>query len=329
MLSKLSQKTRAAVAGVAVTFLSLSFVPIEAEAKRMGSGGSFGRTAPSYNRQATPPSAPAAAPTTAPSKASTTTNPAGAAAAQPARNRFLGPIMGLAAGLGLAALFSHLGFGEGLANILGTLLMVGLAIFVIRKLFMMMRGNTAQQRPAYGAAGAGNAGNIYTQPPQPVQQPVNMNRDSMFGNPRSNDPRAAFDAAPAATGSTGLVKELPEGFDEAGFVNSAKKFFVTMQGLYDKGDVAGLREYAADEVVDHLAAEIQARGNAVNRTEILTLDAELIGFEVDVDEQLATVAFSGMLREESDAAAEDIREVWIMSRPLAGGGWVLAGIHNL
>ena len=93
--------------------------------------------------------------------------------------------------------------------------------------------------------------------------------------------------------------------------------------------MAGLREYCSDEVVDHLKTEIESRGNTVNRTDVVTLDAQLIGFETDVDEQIATVAFTGMLREEQDAAAAEINELWIMSRPVSGGGWVLSGIHNL
>lgn len=332
---------RLSVFAVVAAFLSLGALPTDAEAKRLGGGGSFGRSAPSQF-QKTPSTPPAAAPQrTAPNQQAT--NPTGAAAGTAAapRNRFLGPLAGLAAGLGLAALFSHLGFGAGMAEFLGTMLMIGAVIFAVLFLVRMLRGQqAAKQRPAYGAAGAANAGttsnNSYREAPQmpsynapsnPINDPVpgmgaprNDQGFGQFGN------SSEFDAAiPAST----PVKDLPAGFDEANFVNSAKKFFVTMQGVFDKGDVAGLREYCSDEVVDHLQAEIEARGNKVNRTDVLTLDAQLIGFETDVDEQIATVAFTGMLREEQDAAAAEINELWIMSRPVAGGGWVLSGIHNL
>ena len=260
------------------------------------------------------------------------TNPAGATAGTAAapRNRFLGPLGGLAAGLGLAALFGYLGFGAGMAEFLGTMLMIAAAVFAVMFLVRMLRGQqAAKPRPAYSAPGATSSGqNSYRQAStNPINDPVpgmgaprNDQGFGQFGN------ASAFDAPmPAAT----PVKDLPAGFDEANFVNSAKKFFVTMQGVFDKGDVAGLREYCSDDVVDHLRAEIEARGNAVNRTDVVTLDAQLIGFETDVDEQIATVAFTGMLREEQDAAAEEINELWIMSRPVSGGGWVLSGIHNL
>lgn len=321
---------RLSVLAVVAAFLGLSVLPTDAEARRLGGGGSFGRSAPSQF-QKSPSTAPSGTTSTAPSKQQAT-NPAGATAGTAAapRNRFLGPLGGLAAGLGLAALFGYLGFGAGMAEFLGTMLMIAAAVFAVMFLVRMLRGQqAAKPRPAYSAPGATSSGqNSYRQAStNPINDPVpgmgaprNDQGFGQFGN------ASAFDAPmPAAT----PVKDLPAGFDEANFVNSAKKFFVTMQGVFDQGDVAGLREYCGDDVVDHLRAEIEARGNAVNRTDVVTLDAQLIGFETDVDEQIATVAFTGMLREEQDAAAEEINELWIMSRPVSGGGWVLSGIHNL
>ncbi len=321
---------RLSVLAVVAAFLGLSVLPTDAEARRLGGGGSFGRSAPSQF-QKSPSTAPSGTTSTAPSKQQAT-NPAGATAGTAAapRNRFLGPLGGLAAGLGLAALFGYLGFGAGMAEFLGTMLMIAAAVFAVMFLVRMLRGQqAAKPRPAYSAPGATSSGqNSYRQAStNPINDPVpgmgaprNDQGFGQFGN------ASAFDAPmPAAT----PVKDLPAGFDEANFVNSAKKFFVTMQGVFDQGDVAGLREYCSDDVVDHLRAEIEARGNAVNRTDVVTLDAQLIGFETDVDEQIATVAFTGMLREEQDAAAEEINELWIMSRPVSGGGWVLSGIHNL
>jgi len=321
---------RLSVLAVVAAFLGLSVLPTDAEARRLGGGGSFGRSAPSQF-QKSPSTAPSGTTSTAPSKQQAT-NPAGATAGTAAapRNRFLGPLGGLVAGLGLAALFGYLGFGAGMAEFLGTMLMIAAAVFAVMFLVRMLRGQqAAKPRPAYSAPGATSSGqNSYRQAStNPINDPVpgmgaprNDQGFGQFGN------ASAFDAPmPAAT----PVKDLPAGFDEANFVNSAKKFFVTMQGVFDQGDVAGLREYCSDDVVDHLRAEIEARGNAVNRTDVVTLDAQLIGFETDVDEQIATVAFTGMLREEQDAAAEEINELWIMSRPVSGGGWVLSGIHNL
>ncbi|HEX4917857.1 MAG TPA: TIM44-like domain-containing protein [Limnobacter sp.] len=324
-MSKKDWSIRTAVAAVVFSFAGLTALPPEAEAKRLGGGGSFGRTAPSQMQKAptsptTTPSKPAQQQATSPTAAGSTAG----AAAQP-RNRFLGPLGGLAAGLGLAALFSYMGFGGALAEMLGTILMIGLVVFAVMFLVRKLRGQAANQpRPAYGtASGGASAGQqTYRQSHEafrphtpPVHDPV----------PGMGSSAQSFDSPASAAGP---VKDLPPGFDEAGFVNSAKKFFITMQGLYDKGDVNGLREYCSDEVVEQLRSEIETRAGA-NRTDVVMLEAALIGFEIDVDEQLATVSFNAMLREEEGGAAHEVQELWIMSRPVAGGGWVLAGIHNL
>ena len=326
---------RLSVFAVVAAFLSLGALPTDAEAKRLGGGGSFGRSAPSQF-QKSPSTPPAAAPQrTAPNQQATAPGAAGAAGAAAPRNRFLGPLAGLAAGLGLAALFSHLGFGAGMAEFLGSMLMIAALVFAAVFVYRMLRGQSANKnKPAFSAAGAGGLGgsgagnNSFRQSsPSPINDPVpgmgSSNSNQGFG--QFGDP-SAFDAPmPVAT----PAKDLPAGFDEPNFVNNAKKFFVTMQGVFDKGDVAGLREYCSDEVVDHLAAQIESRGAAANHTDVITLDAQLIGFEAELNEQVATVAFTGMLREEQDAAAQPINELWIMTRPVSGGGWVLSGIHNL
>ena len=78
--------------------LGLSFGATDAEAKRMGGGKSFG-----MQRQST---APAKAPAAAPQQAQNSAAAAPGAAAQPKRS-WMGPLAGLAAGLGLAALPAH------------------------------------------------------------------------------------------------------------------------------------------------------------------------------------------------------------------------------
>ena len=82
--------------------------------------------------------------------------------------------------------------------------------------------------------------------------------------------------------------------------------------------------------IAELKLEIDARNGALNQTDVVTLDAELLGVESGSVDQLASVRFSGMLREEADAAAAPFDEVWNFTRPLqAQGGWVLGGIQQL
>ena len=139
-----------ALALLAVVLTLGMAVSLDAEAKRLGGGKSSGMqrqnvTAPA----ATPGGSPAnAAPTTAGAAAAA---PGAAAAAAPKRS-WMGPIAGLAAGLGLAALASHLGMGEAVAN----MLMIGLLVMaVLMVVGFVMRKKAQGQGPALAGAGAG------------------------------------------------------------------------------------------------------------------------------------------------------------------------------
>lgn len=297
---------------------SMAYTP-EAEARRFGGGGSFGRTAPSlFKNYSAPKKVAPAGSTTQSSKQPTSASqstPSTGTAATPTRKPFLGPIGGLAAGLGLAALFGYLGFGEGMASFLGTLLMLVLGFFLIRALFRMLAGS-AVATPAYQGQGAQlNRRQELEFPQYPAQ--VNAGKNSYLeSEPVQEDVSSSFKAVPA-------------GFDESAFLESAKKFYVMIQAEFDKGDLNALREYCTDEVLAFAQQEILERGDQLNHTSVVTLEAELMGFETDVDEELATVAFSALIREEKDSVAHEIHEMWIMSRPKQGGGWLLAGIYNL
>lgn len=337
-----------------VALSAFTAFPMDAEAKRLGGGGSIGRSAPSAPQKSMP-SNNQAAPTQQQATKQTAAPQQGAQAA-PKRN-WLGPIAGIAAGLGLAALFSHLGMGEGMGTFFLMLLMGVAAFFIIRKVMGAMKGQAP--RPAYATGNsasnpasnpANNAG-AYKQsyndntmnrqrqdyqdapvaPVQPaVQQPSSNSGVSAwdsFGNAQHT--QSNFDIHQSFGNNQQPIKQLPVGFDEFAFLNSAKKFFNMMQDQFDKGDLKALGEYCTDDVLDNIAMDLRQRGSQVNVTEVLELNAELIGFETDVDEQIATVVFTGQIREAVGAPAEQIEEMWVMSRPVSGGGWVLAGVHNL
>lgn len=112
-------------------FLTIAFTADDAEARRIGGGRSFGmqrnisksptRQAPAQNQ----------------------------AAAQPKKNSWAGPLAGLAAGLGLGMLASHLGLGEGFGSVLLILLLVAAAAFV----FSMLAKKRKPQALAFAANG--------------------------------------------------------------------------------------------------------------------------------------------------------------------------------
>lgn len=300
-------------------FMSFSLYIPEAEAKRFGGGGSFGRIAPAYKAPAKPASPTRESTATSGNKTTGTAAPA----ATPKRS-FMGPLGGLAAGLGLAALFSYLGFGEEMASVLGTMLMLGVGFLVIRWLFRMMAGQGSGARPSYQGAGQSpndQAANYRMQFEQP--------KPTVPGGGQ-NQPVEPSDSYSDAIASQSNLKQLPAGFDEAKFVESAKSFFVMIQKHFDSGDLQTLSQYCTQEVLAHAEQELADRNGQENVTSVVTLEADLIGFETDVDEDIATVAFDALLREEREGIAHPVHELWVLTRPSNGsGGWMLAGVQNV
>lgn len=316
----------ALIAVFAATTIGLA----DAEAKRLGGGRSFGKQAPppTMQRDAAPPAAPSAAPG-APASPQAAAPRAGApgTAAAAGGSRWMAPIAGLAAGLGLAALASYLGFGEELASIMLIVLMAIVALVVIRA--VMSRRGPVRHEPAVAGAGPGAGTHRYS------------GLDTGAGDARGPAVPGATARPSGAAHAGGAVGggavaqaaiaagELPPGFDAEGFVRSAKVHFVRLQAAFDAADTDDLREFTSPEMFAELKLEIDERRGAPNQTDVVTLDARLLGVERGAADELASVRFTGMLREQPGAAAEPFDEVWNFARPTSGsGGWVLAGIQQ-
>lgn len=315
---------------LAVLLLGSSLILADANAARVGGGRDVGRQNNTIQRDAAPRQAPqqqgVPAQQQAPSQAAPARQAAPAAApaaaAQPARNRWLGPIAGLAAGLGLAALASHLGFGEELASFMMIALLVIAALVVVR-LIMARRAAAAGPRPAMAAPGYGNT-QIGPEAAGSYPGGTMRSADAAFGG-------TASPAAPAAAAlAAGLPPGVPADFDIEAFLRGARQQFVRLQAAFDAADVNQLREFVADELFPELQQQIADRGAASQRTDVVRLDAELLGIQQQGLDYMASVRFHGMIRESDGAPAEAFDEVWNLVRPVAGGsGWMLAGIQQL
>jgi predicted lipid-binding transport protein (Tim44 family) len=284
--------------------VGLGLMVPDAEAKRLGGGKSAG-----MQRQATPaPSAPSAAgkPAAAPAAATP------AAAAKPAgMSRFLGPLAGLAAGLGIAALLSHFGMGEGMANMLLILALAGAAFFVVR---WLMRKRNPEAGMQYAGAGMSNApGNA---------APTNF-----------NPAPAQFEAATVGAGgtaTTAAAANIPADFDVEGFLRQAKLSFVRLQAANDRGDKDDIREFTSPEMFAEIKMQYQERGNKSQETDVMQLNAELLEVAAEEGRHVASVHFSGQLREEANAAPEAFAETWHLVKPADGSrGWTVAGIQQV
>lgn len=297
---------------LAVVFaLGITTVSMDAEARRIGGGKSLG-----MQRQASPPpKSPDAAPAQTPSATPGAPAAAGAtAAAASTRSKWMGPIAGLAAGLGLAALASHFGFGEALANMMmmGLLIVAVIAVigFIMRKRAAAQAGSG--QRMAYAGQSAGG------QRPSPFQPAMpggsgNASSGSMIGS-------GIGAGVPAA-------KAIPADFDVAGFVRNAKVNYLRLQAANDAGNLDDLREFTTPEVFAELQMDIQERQGAAQQTRVLDLHGDVLEVVEEGNRYIVSVHFTGRVQEDG-GAPEDISEIWHLTKPREGsGGWVLAGLQ--
>jgi predicted lipid-binding transport protein (Tim44 family) len=245
---------------------------------------------------------------------------------------------GLAAGLGLAWLASSLGLGAAAGQFMMFAL---LALVIMLAVGWFMRSRKAAQsqnagHSPYAFQGATSAGT--------AQVPASY-RPENVGNDASARPwergSMAFDAAPAASGSmigSGLSGSqswgIPAGFDTEGFLKSAKANFVSLQAAWDKSDINALRAMMTDSMLKEIQAQLADRevhtGGPVNLTDVIMIEAQLLGIEDLGDAYMASVEFSGMIREELSAGPNPFREVWNMTKSKSGqSGWLVAGVQAL
>ncbi len=287
---------------------TLSMVAVDAEAKRMGGGSSFGRQSQSAGRsapmqQAAPRSAtpPAAAPATRP--------------ASPWRGMLGGALLGL----GLGAMLSHFGIGGAFASVISTILMVALLAFAVMFLIRLFRRKDTDSN----AVNPAFAGGGYARSNTPeIGSGVRSYPDALAPAPAAG--AATATAAPAASFG------VPADFDVPGFLRHAKTYFIRLQDAWDKANVKDISEFTTPEMFAELRMQIQERGASPNVTDVVQLNAELLGIETSAHDYLASVKFSGLIKEAPEASATEFAEIWNLSKPQSGqGGWVLAGLQQL
>jgi predicted lipid-binding transport protein (Tim44 family) len=288
--------------------------PDDADAARLGGGRSIGS-----QRSITPPASSPSPSVSQPGAASNPVMPAqpGSTLARPAApaaapgavggaSRWLGPIAGIAAGLGLAALFSHLGLSESFGSILLLILVVGAAALLIRAL-LARRSNAAPGPAGYAPQAAG---------PAP------------FGRVEPTAPRFEPAWAGGTTAADSGTRRFPAGFEPVPFAAEAKRQFRRLQEAYDRGDRAMLADVLTPQMHEEIGREIAERGAQVP-TEILSLDADVLDVATEGRDHWASVRFTGESREDGKATPERFDEVWNLVKPIDGStGWRLAGIQQ-
>ena len=130
--------------------------------------------------------------------------------------------------------------------------------------------------------------------------------------------------------ATSAISAIPQDFDVDGFLRVAKLNFVRLQAANDAKNLDDLREFVAPEIFAEIKLEMDERGNAPQQTDVVTLNAELLEVVTESHQHIASVRFSGMIRETANGPAAPFEEIWNLGKPVDGSrGWVVAGIEQL
>lgn len=318
---------------VLVACLSLSSLNALA-AKRLGGGKSFGQQSNNVTQREAARPAPAPAQAAPAHNAAQPAPAAPPAAAQPQRKPWGAMLGGLAAGLGLAWLAHSLGFGAEFGQFL-LFALIAVALFALIGLFMRRRAPAQGDNGPYAFESAGAP----TQPAAlPQYNPHNVGNDAS-ARPMDTDPTYTHTAERQGTviGSALSGPQtwgIPADFDSVGFVKAAKDNFIVLQKAWDHSDIATLRAMMTDTMLQEIKTQLAEReANASgqpNQTDVVMLEAQLLGIEDLNGFYMASVEFSGMIREEPSAGPTPFREVWNMSKPKDGtSGWLVAGVQAL
>ena len=259
----------------------------------------------------------------------------------PNQRSFMGTMMGgVAAGLGISWLMHSMGLGSqgwggsGLDEILGAVLITLLGVvlvLVVRAKFMShrRRDNRFFSNSASRAETTGTPTNPFEFSNYKAK---NVGNDSS-ARPWEGDGASSVtggytpDAMPHYTG-------VPTGFDVKAFVNTAKQVFMTLQEAWDRSDMRTLHSMLTDQMLEEIKSQLVERerhaSGVSSQTDVVTLQAELLGVSESQTEFTASVEFSGLIREDPTQGPSPFREVWSLCRPKDGAtGWLVSGVQAL
>jgi predicted lipid-binding transport protein (Tim44 family) len=275
---------------ILTSFLAFSLLATDAEARRLGGGKSFGRSAPTFQNSPTQQAQPRQNQAGAPGRTSS------------GASRWLGPLAGLAAGGLLAALL----FGDAFDGFqfFDFLLIIGL-VFGALYLFRALRAKTGtvspMSRQAYAPAGPATTSGSFETP--------------------------EIGSGPAGSNA---VEYRPSWFDEEKFLQGAKTHFIRLLADWDVGNMKDIRDYTTPELFAELTLERQSYQGQEQFTEVVNLEAELLSLVKENDQIVASVRYSGMIQEDKTAEPHAFSEIWHVQRALndANANWHVAGIEQ-
>jgi predicted lipid-binding transport protein (Tim44 family) len=232
-------------------------------------------------------------------------------------------------------------------------LLAMVAVAVIGYFLRSRKGGAAQQQDGLAYQGAGQTADAPASLPQ--YNPENVGNDASARpwesqNTRFDPTPAANTQSPAHSGGSMIGSAIggsqptafqgsqtwgvPEGFDTDSFVEAAKRNFITLQDAWDRADMSSLKAMMTDGMLTEIKSQLAEREanfpGQPNKTEVVKLDAQLLGIEELPEVYMASVEFNGVIREEAESAPSPFREVWNMTKPRNGNsGWLVAGVQAL
>lgn len=276
-----------------ITLFSFGLVVPDAEAKRFGGGSNIGKQRSAPMQREAPKQTQNAAPAPAP--------------AQP-KQSFMGRWGGMLAGLGIGALIGSMiggNLGAALGMILNILLIVGV-IYLVYRLFFARKAAPGMQRMQF--AGPTPDTDIR---PAPAYQ----------GGAFVNDSVGAVTATP----------DIPADFDAKAFLRQAELAFMRLQAANDARDLNDIREYTTPEMFAEIAMQVRERDEQPQQTDVVSVNAQLLEVVREGDYTIASVRYTGLIRETPDATPEAFDEIWHVRRDEndRDGTWLISGIQQV
>jgi len=270
-----------------LVFLSFATLSLEIDAARLGGGGSSGRQSSSASRlsqsPAPRPNMPQSAPMPQP-------QPSG-------MSRWLGPLAGVAAGFGLASLFSGGFGGGGMGGAMGslfTMLLVGVGIFL---LFNLLRRKASTGQPVQYAGG---------HPQEPFYDHAQGSSSSSTGYSNAH---------------------WPADFDAAEFERQSLFNFHRLQAANDAGDLSTLRDFLTPALYHELETSLQSTWGVPQKTEVFNIHARVLEVVTEGLLYVVSVQFQGQVRE--NGVMNALNEIWNLEKPVNGHtGWRVSGIQQ-
>jgi predicted lipid-binding transport protein (Tim44 family) len=198
-------------------------------------------------------------------------------------------------GLLIGGLLTSLFMGHGFANGLMSWIILGAILFFIVN-FFRKRMEPGMQTGQFRAFNQKNPLNNFTQ--------AFTNNSSSSGAP-----------------------EYPINFSQTDFLRQAKVTFNRLQAAYDEKNTHDLKEFAAPEVFAEIKMQLDERGNEPNKTEVITLDAELLDISRQTNSYIASVRFKGSIKENEEPIIQ-FDEIWHFRQFDGNQQWVVGGIQQ-